>query len=188
MKRLRLVSGFMAPIMAFLGIGVAIYINRSWWRFTENALSDLGKLGLTHNWVFNASLVITAVLGVYYATGLLERAENAIERAGLWIFIAGLAFLAMIGLFPEGTAPHYYVSWAFFLVSAAGMAVLGTGFILSRKKNLGVTTFAILAAGIPLAFWAKGHFKGVAVAETIGAVSIALWHYVVLLTLARKDQ
>ena len=188
MRKSRLYAGLLAPVVAFLGIVTAAYLNRSWWRFTENSLSDLGRLGLPHNWIFSGALVLTAVLALYYAWGLWETASNAAEKTGAATFIVGLLFLMAIGLFPEGTSPHYYVSWGFFLASAAGIAIFGAGFILSGKKKLGLATFVLLAAGIPLTFWAKGHFTGVAVAETVGAMSIALWHYSVLLTLAKTNQ
>ncbi len=188
MKKSHLYAGFLAPIVAFTGIVIAAYINHSWWTITDNAISDLGKLGLPHNWILDVSLITAGILGIYYATGLLEETKNRLESTGTWIFIVGLAFLATIGLFPEGTPPHYYVSWAFFLISATGIAVTGSGFLLSGRKELGLFTYALLAIGVPLAFWAKGHFVGVAVAESIGAITIAIWHYGVLVSIARKVQ
>ncbi|WP_367884320.1 hypothetical protein [Thermococcus sp. JCM 11816] len=46
MKRSQLWAGLIAPLVAYSGILTAIYVNRSWWRLTDNAISDLGKLGL----------------------------------------------------------------------------------------------------------------------------------------------
>ncbi len=116
MKRSQLLVGLIAPLVAYSGILTAIYVNRSWWKLTDNAISDLGKIGLPpHNWLLNVPLVITAVLAIYYALGLLDMAGNSIEKAGIWVLIAGFVFLALIGLFPEGTLPpHYYVSWGLF--------------------------------------------------------------------------
>ncbi len=186
MRRSQLYAGFLAPIVAFCGIGVAVYVNRSWWRLTDNAISDLGKLGLPHNWVLNGSLIATAVLGIYYATGLLERSRNGVERAGVWIFITGLAFLAAIGLFPEGTSPHYYVSWAFFITAGLGFLIAGIGALSSGDRSFGWFSVALFLTGWALATWAKAHFRGVAAAELIGAVTIALWHYSMLLKVAKS--
>ncbi len=188
MKKSKLYAGLLAPLVAFTGIWVAAHINRSWWTLTNNAISDLGKLGLPYNWILNGSLVATAILGIYYATGLLGDAKNQVERTGIWIFVVALVFLGLIGLFPEGTSPHYYVSWAFFLISALGIAVTGVGFLISGEKKLCGFTLMLLAIGVPLAFWAKGHFQGVAVAELISAITIAIWHYGVLFSVARKVQ
>ncbi|WP_297507060.1 DUF998 domain-containing protein [Thermococcus sp.] len=188
MRKSQLYAGLLAPIVAFLGIGVAVHINRSWWRLTENAISDLGKLGLPHNWVLNISLIATAVLGVYYATGLLERAKNGIERAGIWTFIIGLVFLATIGLFPEGTAPHYYVSWAFFITAGLGVLITGLGALTSGDRAFGWFSVILFLTGWVLATWARGHFRGVAVAELIGAVTISIWHYTLLLLVAKDVQ
>ena len=87
-----------------------------------------------------------------------------------------------------GNLPHYYVSWAFFLLSAFGIAVTGIGFLIAGKKKLGGFTLMLLTIGVPLAFWAKGHFQGVAVAEFIGSITIAIWHYGVLFSVARNVQ
>ncbi|WP_297501446.1 DUF998 domain-containing protein [Thermococcus sp.] len=188
MRKSQLYAGVLAPIVAFCGIGIAAYINRSWWRLTENAISDLGKLGLPHNWVLNISLITTAILAIYYATGLLGRTRNGIERAGIWIFILGLIFLAAIGLFPEGTSPHYYVSWAFFITAGFGFLIAGVGALSSGDRAFGWFSAALFVTGWILAIWAKGHFRGVAVAELIGAVTITIWHYTLLLRVAKNIQ
>ncbi len=186
MRRSQPYAGILAPIVAFCGIGAAVYVNRSWWRLTDNAISDLGKLGLPHNWILNSSLIVTAVLGIYYSTGLLERSRNGVERAGVWIFVGGLMFLAAIGLFPEGTSPHYYVSWAFFITAGLGLLTSGIGALSSGDRAFGWFSVVLFLIGWALATWARGHFKGVAVAELIGAVVIALWHYVLLLQVAKN--
>jgi hypothetical membrane protein len=188
MRRSQVYAGLITPLVAFTGIVTAAYINRSWWRLTENAISDLGKLGLPHNWILNLSLIATALLAIYYALGLLKLAENDVEKAGVWVFIFGLIFLAMIGLFPEGTTPHYYVSWAFFIVSAMGIAVTGVGFLLSGRERLGQLSEILVVVGASLALWAKAHYTGVAIAELIGALTIVTWHYAVLFSLINNVQ
>ncbi|WP_297552281.1 DUF998 domain-containing protein, partial [Thermococcus sp.] len=125
MRKSQLLAGIFAPIVALTGIGTAILINRSWWRLTDNAISDLGKLGLPHNWVLNVSLIVSAIMAIYYAVGLVGEVSNTIEKLGVGVLIVGLAFLALIGLFPEGTSPHYYVSWGFFVFSSLGFLITG---------------------------------------------------------------
>jgi hypothetical membrane protein len=185
MKRSQLWAGLVAPIVAYSGILTAIYVNRSWWKLTDNAISDLGKLGLPHNWLLNVPLVVTAVLGAYYALGLLEEVRNSVEKAGIWVFVIGLVFLALIGIFPEGTSPHYYVSWGFFLTAGFGLLIAGVGIGLSRNREVLYFTVALFIIAWALAFWAMRTFKGVAIPEFIGALAVTVWHYVLLFKVKR---
>lgn len=188
MKKSQFYAGFLAPLVAFSGIGAAAYINRSWWRITENAISDLGRVGLPSNWVLNVSLITTAALAIYYAIGLFTLLRNDVEKAGIAIFILGLAFLALIGLFPEGTSPHFTVSWGFFVITSIGLLVTGLGMGLSERKGLTAFTVIIFVLGWALGLWAKEHYHGVAVAEFIGAATFALWHYVIFFSLTKSVQ
>ncbi len=180
MKKSQLYAGILAPVVALAGIGVGVFLNRSWWHLTKNAISDLGRLGLRYNWVLNVSLVISAVLAIYYAIGLLGEVKNLIEKAGIVIFIVGLGFLALIGIFPEGTSPHYYVSWGFFVFSSLGLLIAGIGIGLSGEKGLAVFTVALFITGWVLATWARNHFAGVAPAEFVGVFGIVAWHYTLI--------
>ncbi len=180
MKKSQLYAGILAPVVALAGIGVAVSLIRSWWHLAENAISDLGRLGLRYNWVLNVSLVISALLAIYYAIGLLGEVKNLIEKAGIVIFIVGLGFLALIGIFPEGTSPHYYVSWGFFVFSSLGLLIAGIGIGLSGEKGLAVFTVALFITGWVLATWARNHFAGVAPAEFVGVFGIVAWHYTLI--------
>jgi len=180
MRKSQLLAGIFAPIVALTGIGTAIFINRSWWRLTQNAISDLGRLGLHHNWVLNVSLVVSAVLGIYYSYGLMKETRNVVERVGIGTFILGLVFLALIGIFPEGTSPHYYVSWGFFIFASLGFLVAGIGMGLSGEKGLALFSVALFAVGWTLALWAKNSFPGIAPAEFVGVFGVISWHYTVM--------
>ncbi|NJF24445.1 DUF998 domain-containing protein [Thermococcus sp. Bubb.Bath] len=180
MKKSQLWAGLIAPLVAYSGILTAIYVNHSWWRLTDNAISDLGKLGLPHNWLLNVPLVITALLAVYYALGLPSMVRNSIEKAGIWILMAGFVFLGLIGIFPEGTSPHYYVSWGFFLTAGFGFLIAGIGMGLSGDRGMLYFTVILFALAWILALWAMRTFKGVAIPEFIGALTITVWHYSVV--------
>ncbi len=180
MERKHKMAGILAPIVGLGGVFVAILIHRSWWRPTENAISDLGRVDLSYNWVLNISLVIAAVLALYYLHGLWEEFKGPIQKIGATIFAAGLLSLAGIGVFPEGMGPHYYVSWGFFVACSIGMLLIGIGFYVQGERTFGLFTFAIFTVGWILALWAKSHFRGVAVAEFIGVFGIVAWHYTLL--------
>jgi len=179
----RLVAGTLGPIVAMTGIGTAAYINRSWWHFTENAISDLGKVGLPRNYVLNVSFVIASALMLYCISGWKTR--NVVERTGVVIFGIGVAFLALIGIFPEGTPPHHAISWAFFIVSSVGLVVAGVGMELSGDSGMGVFSVSLFAALWGIAVWAMKSFRGIAPAEMTGALGMILWYYTALYLKAR---
>ncbi len=188
MKKSQLYAGFLAPLVAFSGIGASAYINRSWWQITENAISDLGRVGLPNNWVLNVSLITTAALAIYYATELFTLLRNDVEKAGIAIFVLGLVFLALIGLFPEGTSPHYTVSWGFFIFASFGYLIAGVGFWMEGHRDIGMLTVSLFVVEVAVAKWALDAFPGVAIAECVGALAIVAWHYVVLFSLTKSVQ
>jgi len=188
MKRSQQLAGLGAPLVGLGGIFTAIFIHRSWWSLTDNAISDLGKVNLPYNWVMNVSLVVAAILGIYYAIGLFKEAKHPTMKLGICIFILGLVFLAGIGIFPEGTSPHYYVSWGFFITASLGIMVAGIGLYLGGEKQLGVITAIILVFSWILALWAMKVFKGVAVSEFIGIFGMITWHYMVLAKILKEEK
>ncbi len=180
MKKFQLYAGFLAPLVALTGIGTAAYINRSWWRITENAISDMGRVGLPYNWVMDSAFVIASILGVYCTLALLKGLKNPVQKAGIGTFTAGLFFLGLIGLFPEGTSPHYYVSWAFFVTAGFGILITGIGFYIEKNRTFGAFSITLFVLAWLLSTAAMRAFKGVAVSESIGTFGIVTWYYVLL--------
>ncbi|NJE10586.1 DUF998 domain-containing protein [Thermococcus sp. MAR1] len=185
MKKGQLWAGILSPPIALGGIGVAIMINRPWWRLTDNAISDLGKVGLPYSWVMNVPLFISAILAIYYAVGLFDEVKNTVFRLGIALFIIGLAFLAGVALFPEGTEPHYHVSWGFFLAGSVGYLITGAGLWLEGMRKFGAFTVLLFTAEVLLARWAFNTFSGVAIAEFIGIFAMVIWHYSLMGTLLK---
>ncbi|NJE31439.1 DUF998 domain-containing protein [Thermococcus sp. 18S1] len=180
MKKSQPWAGILSPPIALGGIGAAIIINRSWWRLTDNAISDLGKVGLPYSGVMNVPLFISAVLAIYYAVGLFREVKNPLSKLGIGVFIIGLAFLAGIAVFPEGTEPHYHVSWGFFLAGSVGYLIAGAGLWLEGLRKFGAFTALLFTAEVLLARWAFETFTGVAIAEFIGIFAMTIWHYALL--------
>jgi hypothetical membrane protein len=168
------VSGILSPIIAFLLISIAILIH-PWFSFNKNALSDLGALHTQNNWVFNSALILGGILAMIFSWSIQGRGENAVENAGYVVFFVASFFMMLIGLFPEGTTIHWTVSVMFFLLSAIAIFTVGLGFILSKRYVEGIFVIGLVMFALSLSFGIR--WGGIAIPETIGAVSIAIWLY-----------
>jgi hypothetical membrane protein len=109
--------GIVAPVVAFTCIllSIASYAPFSW---INDALSDLGvKEGITAP-LFNGGLVISGVLALIFASGLLKLLDkNILDKIGVLTFALTALALIAAGVFPENAKPtHYYASVAFFML------------------------------------------------------------------------
>ncbi len=187
MRKSQFLAGIAAPSIGLTGIAIAVAINHSWWRLKNNAISDLGKVGLPYNWVMNVPLFISAILAIYYAAGLFGEVKNRVFRIGIALFVIGLVFLAGVAVFPEGTKPHYHVSWGFFLAGSVGYLIAGAGLWLEGLRKFGAFTVLLFTSEALLAKWAFNAFSGVAIAEFIGIFAITAWHYALLLGVLKRS-
>lgn len=60
--------------------------------------------------------------------------ENKIEDAGSSFFIISGLFLALIGIYHEGTYPHDFVSIWFFILSSISYITIGIALVIQRIK------------------------------------------------------
>ncbi len=183
----KLAPGFLGPIISFAGIGAAIYIHRDWWRVTQNAISDLGAVGVPHNYVLNLSLITGGILAMVGAIFLLREMNGRITKTGTEIFVISLAFLTMIGLFPEKTPPHGFVSHMFFYLGIIGLQVAGCGGYWEGEFSKGASAAMVLITmlGASAAVVALAIFPGIAVAEFIGAGTIIGAYFIALVEKSR---
>ena len=187
MERKYLYSGLLSPIVGFTFVFIAMYINSSWFSITDNAISDLGNIyhpWVNHPWVLSVGLIIAGLGMAYFSYGL-QKEFSGLARYGIWIFYAGMIFLTLIGVFPEGTAPHWYVSWLFFLVSSFGILVSGVG-LFRYSKGIAALSLILFFIGWFIAYWALQTFKGVAIAELTGAATLFIWTYSIIFWLWRE--
>jgi len=189
MKRYEYV-GLIAPWVGIIGIFIAIAFNTSWWSLTNNAISDLGNIKrpwVNHPYILNTTLMLAGAMVTYYLVNLFRDMQDIIGKIGCIIFLIGGISLFLIGVFPEeasilGFEPHYYVSWGFFLLSSFGMLIIGIAALLKRETRLfGLITAIIFVISWILAIKALRTFKGVAIAEFIGAFALFIWLYLALL-------
>ncbi|ASJ15816.1 hypothetical protein A3L04_01370 [Thermococcus chitonophagus] len=170
---------YIGPVISVGGVLLSYLIHRDWWRITKNAISDLGKVGLPYNWVMNVSLIIGALLLMIFSASMIVKSEKLQWKISFGVYLLGMFFLALVGIFPEGTSPHYEVSWGFFIFTF--LAVLATSIsLLLEGDKTGIFGLVVFVVGAALSLWALHRFEGVAVAETIGVIAFLVWHYTLL--------
>jgi len=164
--------GIIASIVVFSSVLIAISQSPGF-SWTANALSDLGVSGAAS--IFNSGLIVGGILMMVFAAGLLVVGERALERAGAALLFIGTIALSCIGVFTKSAGDiHFYVSAAFFGISAFSFFLIGAGFIVAGSKKFGLLTIlAGVLAGLPWAFtWA---WSGLAIPETLSALVIFIW-------------
>lgn len=119
------ICGLLAPFVAYVFITISILINRSWFNWADYALSHLGEAGTPYNYVFNAGLIITGILGIIFLFGMIQFVEDWTGYYGLAFLGAGMVFLILVGVFPMGRGPHFWVSVLFFVTSLSGITAFG---------------------------------------------------------------
>ncbi len=187
MEKKYIYSGLISPWIGFGFVALAIYLNSSWFSITNNAISDLGNIyhpWVNYPWVLSLGLILAGLGMTYFAHGL-QKEFSGLTRYGVWVFYAGMVFLTLIGVFPEGTSPHWYVSWLFFLVSSFGVLISGIGF-LKINRAIGVASILLFLLGWVLAYWELHTFKGVAIAELTGATVLFIWSYMMIYLVEKK--
>ncbi|MGC9345972.1 MAG: DUF998 domain-containing protein [Candidatus Bathyarchaeales archaeon] len=170
-------SGVFTPIIAFtlILLAIASYPEFSW---TENALSDLGVQEGVTAILFNTGLIVSGILAILFAAGLfMFLQENLLGRIGAFIFVLDAFALTAVGVFPENVKlTHFYASVAFFTLFPISMLFLGAAFL--RKSNMKLGLFTFTAAIVAAIVWTIPFGKGVAIPETLSALSASTWSIV----------
>ena len=142
-------SGIAAIILSWVIIVSSILIN-PWFNICKGALSDLGGPRATNPSLFNFGLVAVSVLVFAFSAAMLLSSLNKVEALGSSFVAVSAMFLALIGVFHEGTYPHAFVSLWFFTQMDLAVVTWSIGLILSREFKIGITLLLMgLAAPIP---------------------------------------
>ena len=177
-RRVSGTSGFLAPIVAFALIfsAIAYYPEFSW---TNNALSDLGIVEGTTSTLFNSGLLLSGVLCLIFATGLMVFfKEAAVGKIGVFIFVLASLALFAIGVFPENIRPvHYIVSVMFFVFLPISLLVITGAFWIMHKVRMAVFTLlaAVSAAAPWLLYFTIQYAPGVAIPEAVSGFAGSVW-------------
>ena len=183
--------GFIGPLIALLGIMLAIAISPSF-DWATNALSDLGHytrtdIGenpLVRAAIFNSGLVITAILMFIFAAWFILQINDLYTKIGLIPFLSAAIFLAAIGIFSENFGEiHFYVSVGFFASFPFAMWI--SGIVWLRFPS--IRWFAIISIILPfisvyiwyITFNGLIWWTGMAIPEIITALTVIGWIWVI---------
>ena len=138
-------SGFAGGLIYWLFVAWSVTQN-PWFSFWRNALSDLGGANANSPWIYNAGLVVTSFFVLTFAVYLVLTALNKPQTVGGSYVSVSAIFLALIGVFHEGTRPHGFVSTYFFVQFFMGALIYGLG--SGRKvKVASLVLFALAVIG-----------------------------------------
>ncbi len=162
----------------------AIAVN-PWFSVWSGALSDMGRVGLPTAWVFNTGLKVAAALAASYAPCLLMAFKKSLTHLAAGVYLTAVANLFLIGAFPEGTKPHWIVSYEFFTLMMAVYALMAPALWVEGLRRHAVVNAALFAAA--LCGSATLHWPSTAVLELYNIGLMGVWYAVMAhATLARR--
>lgn len=204
-SRVAAIAGIVGPLVALIGILVAILMSVTWFNWVTKALSDLGHpymLGGSHGTpglnlaapIFNGSLIACGLITLPLAIRLivLQRGlKSVLGMLGGILLIIAQVFLIGIGIFNESfSGIHFAVSVGFFVNILLFGLVYGVMMMQVEKTRLfGIYTFilAFLSAAIWILYFTPfTPWTGPAIPETISAVATLAWVFPLCIRLYRQ--
>jgi hypothetical membrane protein len=171
-KKITGLCGILVPFVFLISILIAM-LNSPWFKWTDNALSDLGAEGISA-FFFNNGLILAGFLGLIFSIGLIK--ILTIKIGGYFLAISSIS-LVFVGIFPVTVFDlHYIASASFFITMTIGMLIIGIT-IRNNKNNLNMGNKAVYIALIafvsPITLY---YFNGIAIPEMIICFFIFLWY------------
>lgn len=176
-------SGVAAVVVTLGSIVVATLVSPAF-AWTGNALSNLGVTetaagtGLTVV-LFNGGLILGGVFGLGFAVAL---ARAAVSRAGR-LTAAGFGLtvvsMALVGVFPQDTAPHFPVASTFYVLISVTLWVDSFAALRQGWRRRGLAGISLGTAN--LCGWVAWGLTGsplrdgLAIPELWGALCFSAW-------------
>ncbi|MEM2020982.1 MAG: DUF998 domain-containing protein [Zestosphaera sp.] len=148
-------SGLLSFAISYIFIAWSISVN-PWFSLFRNALSDLGRVGLDTAYIFNSGLMLAALIAFTYLPCLLEFFNSRIGHMTVGVFLVAMFHLLLIGVFPEGTSPHGFVSYEFFVLMTVTMFLTGISLAVEGMLKYGfllVLVFILSLLGSTIIKW-----------------------------------
>lgn len=166
------ISAILGTIVIFICILIAIS-DAPWFRWTHNALSDLGAEGASAIF-FNSGLIIGGLLiFIFSSIGL---ALILSEKGGAFTLAISSIALIGIGIYPVTIYKiHFFFSVIFFIFLTLSLFILG--FSLRKEKSekpfgIAAIFFTMIACSSTIFSY---FFEGIAITETIVVFPAFLW-------------
>ncbi|MCX8175700.1 MAG: DUF998 domain-containing protein [Candidatus Bathyarchaeota archaeon] len=165
-----------AIVIGWVTIFLSVFLH-PWFSLDKNALSDLGALNVSYNYVFNFGLILSSISAFLYGLYLIKTLNKLGCVGGTFLILAS-ANLFLVGLYPEGTYPHLLVSVEFFvLILIAGLIISLSLLTLGFKKH-GLLGLTLIFAGIILALTIPWPSVGALEVEVL--LSTTIWLIIML--------
>ena len=164
-------------LVAFIGGWVVILaaISRNpWFVFTENAFSDLGNPLANDPWIFNYGMMLNGLLIIVYGFYLFHVSFNKTGSVGAGFMMITGIFLTLIGVFPEGSKNHYFVSVWFFTQGALTVLTWGLALYKGTRWSWEGVIFLVLSLGGSLIALVVP-WPSIAVVEAWGIIIMDIW-------------
>jgi len=182
-ERLLQRSGVGAVAVTLTAIFLATLVSPSF-SWTGNALSNLGVTGTAAGTgltvaLFNGGLILGGVLGVGFSVALVRVAASLAGRATAVVFGLTVVFMALVGVFPQDTAPHFPVALGFYLLISITLWLDSFTSFRQGWRGRAVTGLSLGTANLVgwLVWGLTGPptRDGLAVPELWGALMFSVW-------------
>ena len=171
------VCGVLGSVLPLVMTLSATFLS-SWFRWDENALSDLG-VG-EQALLFNSAVILGGLLSFFFAVGLYRYVGNAkLVKSGAFSIIGSSVSLALVGVFTINYLTiHAIVALGYFLLAPIGFLLIGSGTKENNVRKVSITCgiAALLAILLlPVIILVLPFGIGFAVPELIEALAILVW-------------
>ena len=127
--------------------------------------------------LFNGGLIAGGVIGLAFGYALLQAAGTRAEIAVLGLLGLTLASMSLVGVFPQGTAPHFPVAASFYLLLTVSLVADALVRARAGERTPGVVSAVagITNIGTWVVWIAASTPWGLAVPEILGALAFGAW-------------
>ena len=192
-ERLSQRSGMGAVVVTLGTIFLATLVSPAF-AWSGNALSNLGVTGTAAGTgltvvLFNGGLILGGLVGLAFALALARSAVSLGERVTAGSLGLALVFMALVGVFPQDTDPHFPVAASFYLLISVtlwldSVAAFRQGWRQRAGIALSLGT-ANLAGWLVWGLTGSPLRDGLAIPELWGALCFSVWTAWVSLGLVR---
>jgi hypothetical membrane protein len=162
-------------IVAWSVIILSIHMT-PWFDIYKNALSDMGTPDSPSRNIFNNGLIFTGIIALSLPIFASLSSRSRWGQASAGVFLLAVIHLILIGIYPEGTGPHYYVSVEFFVLKWIGALFYSIGLLSSGRKGIGALGTLLFFLFLSLAFLI--HWPSIGLLEITSISLFTIWAFV----------